>query len=83
MDRVPVRYRDGRLPPQVRSAGVALAVVQRHPGYVARVHEQGNRIHVFTVDEPADIDLVLDLGVDVVISNVPGRVLGRLQRRGA
>ncbi len=74
MDRVPVRYRDGRLPMRVRSAGVALQTVRRHPGYVARVHEQGNRVHVFTVDEPEDIALMLELGVDVIISNHPGRV---------
>lgn len=78
MGRVPVRYRDGRLPAQVRSAGVALRVVKNHPHYVQRVHEQGNRLHVFTVDEPADIDLMLELGVDVIISNEPGRVRRRL-----
>jgi glycerophosphoryl diester phosphodiesterase len=81
MDRVPVRYRDGRLPQQVRSAGVALRVVRRYPGYVQRVHEQGNRLHVFTVDEPEDIELMLDLGVDVIISNQPGRVRRRLAQR--
>ncbi len=78
MDRVPVRYRDGRLPAQVRSAGVALRVVKQHPRYVERVHDQGNRLHVFTVDEPLDVDLMLELGVDVIISNRPGRVLHRL-----
>jgi glycerophosphoryl diester phosphodiesterase len=81
MDRVPVRYRDGRLPQQVRSAGVALRVVKRYPGYVQRVHEQGNRLHVFTVDEPEDIELMLDLSVDVIISNQPGRVRRRLAQR--
>ena len=78
MDRVPVRYRDGRLPAQVRSAGVALRTVKRYPGYVERVHDQGNRVHVFTVDEPEDIELMLELGVDVIISNRPGRVRRRL-----
>jgi glycerophosphoryl diester phosphodiesterase len=81
MDRVPVRYRDGTLPPQVRSAGLALASVKRHPRYVQRVHDQGNRLHVFTVDEPADIDLMLELGIDVIISNRPDRVRRRLDRR--
>ena len=81
MDRVPVRYRDGSLPPQVRSAGLALASVKRHPRYVERVHDQGNRLHVFTVDEPADIDLMLELGVDVIISNRPDRVRRRLAKR--
>ena len=81
MDRVPVRYRDGRLPAQVRSAGVALRVVQRYPSYVQRVHDQGNRLHVFTVDCPADIDLMLALGVDVIISNQPGRVRRQVAKR--
>ena len=74
MDRLPVRYRDGRLPAQVTSAGVALPVLKAYPSYVGRVQALGGRVHVFTVDEPDDIDLVLMLGVDVVISNEPGRV---------
>lgn len=81
MDRVPVRYRDGSLPSQVRSAGLALEAVKRHPRYVERVHEQGNRLHVFTVDENDDIDLLLELGVDVIISNRPDRVRRRLAAR--
>ena len=81
MDRVPVRYRDGRLPLQVSAAGVALRVVRKHPGYVQRVHSQGGALAVFTVDEPDDIELVLRLGVDVVISNLPGRVKQRLAAR--
>jgi glycerophosphoryl diester phosphodiesterase len=81
MERVPVRYRDGRLPAQVGSAGVALRVLQQHPGYVERVHAQGHPVHVFTVDAPEDIAYVLDLGVDVVITNEPGRVRRVLARR--
>jgi glycerophosphoryl diester phosphodiesterase len=81
MERVPVRYRDGRLPAQVRSAGVALRVLQRHPGYVQRVHDQGNRVHCYTVDERADIELMLELGVDVIISNAPARVRRMLAQR--
>ncbi len=78
LDRVPVRLVSGRLPAQVRSVGVALRALKQDPRYVAKVHAAGNRIHVFTVDEPADIELMLELGVDVIISNRPGRVLHRL-----
>jgi glycerophosphoryl diester phosphodiesterase len=81
MDRVPVRYRDGRLPLQVSAAGVAMRVPRKHPGYVQRVHAQGGALAVFTVDEPDDIDLCLDLGVDVIISNLPQRVRERLAVR--
>jgi len=81
MDRVPVRYRDGHLPQQVAVAGVALKVLQAHPRYVRRVHDQGGRVACFTVDETVDIDQMLDLGVDLVISNNPARVRRRLARR--
>lgn len=81
MERVPVRYRDGRLPTQVRSAGVALRVLKKYPGYVERVHDQGNRVHCYTVDEPDDIQLMLDLGVDVIISNDPARVRRMVEAR--
>jgi glycerophosphoryl diester phosphodiesterase len=80
MDRVPVRYREGRLPRRVTAAGLALRIVQAHPGIVRRLQAHGHRVHVFTADDPADIDYVLGLGVDAVISNHPGRVLRRLGR---
>ncbi|MCA1712538.1 MAG: glycerophosphodiester phosphodiesterase [Actinobacteria bacterium] len=80
MERVPVRYRDGSLPARVGIAGVSLAVLKAHPRYVERAHAAGHRVHVWVVDEPADIDHVLQLGVDAVISNQPRRVLARLAR---
>jgi glycerophosphoryl diester phosphodiesterase len=80
MDRVPVRYRDGSLPPQVGAAGLALRIVKLHPRYVEKVQAQGRRVHVFTADEPEDIDYLLELGVDAIISNHPRRVLRRLGR---
>ena len=80
MDRVPVRYRDGSLPSQVYAAGPSIDVVRAHPSYVARVQARGHRVHVWTCDEPTDIDLVVDLGVDWVITNHPRRALRRLGR---
>jgi glycerophosphoryl diester phosphodiesterase len=80
MDRVPVRYRDGSLPAQVGAAGLALRIVRAHPGYVEKVQARGRRVHVFTADAPEDIDYLLELGVDAIISNHPRRVLARLGR---
>jgi glycerophosphoryl diester phosphodiesterase len=80
MDRVPVRFRDGSLPPYCEIAGPSLRVLKRHPHYVERVHQQGNRLHVWTVDDAADVEFVLGLGVDAVISNHPRRVLAALAR---
>lgn len=80
MDRVPVRYRDGSLPSQVYAAGPSIDIVRAHPTYVERVQARGHRVHVWTCDDPADIDLVVELGVDAIISNHPRRALRRLGR---
>lgn len=80
MSRVPLRYRDGSLPPRVTIAAPSLSVLKAHPRYVERVHAMGNRLHVWTVDSPEDIAMVLSLGVDAVISNHPTRVLRQLSR---
>ena len=80
MDRVPLRYRDGTLPPQVSVAGPSLEILKAHPRFVERVHDHNHRLHVWTVDEPEDIAFVLDLGVDAIISNAPRRVLRQLAR---
>lgn len=80
MPRVPLRLRDGSLPPRVSVAGPWLEVLKAHPSYVRKVQAAGGRVHVWTVDEPADIDYVLGLGVDAVISNEPRRVLAALGR---
>ena len=80
MSRVPLRYRDGSLPSRIPIAGPSLDIVKAHPSYVERVHAQGNRVHVWTVDSAEDIASMLELGVDAVISNHPKRVLRQLER---
>jgi glycerophosphoryl diester phosphodiesterase len=80
MSRVPMRWRDGSLPPRIDIAGPSLEILKAHPGYVERVHSMGNRVHVWTVDSPQDIAFALGLGVDAVISNHPKRVLRQLER---
>ena len=80
MVRVPLRYRDGTLPMPVTTAGPSLEILRAHPRFVQRMHDRGHRVHVWTVDEPADIAYVLGLGVDAVISNAPRRVLDQLAR---
>jgi glycerophosphoryl diester phosphodiesterase len=37
-------------------------------------------VHVWTVDEPADFELCLSLGVDAVITNRPRQMLAELAR---
>ena len=84
MDRVPVRYRDGSLPPRVGAAGPALRVLKAHPRFVERVHARGGSVHCFTANSVADIQYLLALGVDAVITNHPHRALAlRDARAGA
>jgi glycerophosphoryl diester phosphodiesterase len=81
MEDVPVRLRSGALPPRVGIAGPSIDVLRRHPRYVAKVQAAGGRVHVWTVDETADIELALDLGVDAIITNRPSRVIAVRQER--
>lgn len=80
MEQVPRWLRDGSLPPRVGVAGPSIAVLRTFPRYVARAHAYGHRVHVWTVNDPADVDLALSLGVDAVISDRPTEMLRRLGR---
>jgi glycerophosphoryl diester phosphodiesterase len=77
-DRVPLRLRQGNLPRGIRIAGVNIAVLRSDPHYVRQWQQRGHRVHVFTVDELADLQLCQELGVDAVITNRPGPVLRAL-----
>ncbi|MFF4650346.1 glycerophosphodiester phosphodiesterase [Streptomyces sp. NPDC001380] len=82
MERLPLRFRDGSLPRGTGIAGPGIDLVRANPGFVARLHRAGHRVHVWTVDEPADVELCLRLGVDAIITNRPRQVLGQLGRGG-
>ncbi|MEU0050254.1 glycerophosphodiester phosphodiesterase [Streptomyces sp. NPDC006309] len=80
MQFVSPRLRDGRLPAGVRIAGPSIRFVRSHPAYVERLKRAGHQIHVWTVNEPADVDLCAGLGVDAIITNRPRAVLRQLGR---
>jgi glycerophosphoryl diester phosphodiesterase len=79
MDRVPLRFRDGSLPFRSRIAGPSIEIVRAHPRYVERAHRAGAQVHVWTVDEPDDVELCRSLGVDAVITNRPRSVVDQLR----
>ncbi|MGW1912008.1 glycerophosphodiester phosphodiesterase [Streptomyces sp. NPDC002076] len=74
------RLRDGRLPAGVRIAGPSIRIVRNNPAYVERLQRAGHRVHVWTVNEPEDVDLCVELGIDAVITNRPLAVLRQLGR---
>ncbi|MEV6618922.1 glycerophosphodiester phosphodiesterase [Streptomyces sp. NPDC051051] len=80
MQFVSPRLRDGRLPAGVRIAGPSMRIVRSHPAYVERLKRAGHQVHVWTVNEPEDVDLCVRLGVDAIITNRPRGVLDQLGR---
>lgn len=74
------RLRDGRLPAGIGIVGPSLRIVRGHPDHVERLKLAGHQVHVWTVNEPEDVDLCVDLGVDAIITNRPGPVLRHLGR---
>ncbi len=83
MDRVPLRFRDGTLPLGASIAGPSMNVVLAHPEYVEKVHAAGSAVHVWTVNNPVDIELCASLGVDAIISDNPAAALRQLTEREA
>jgi glycerophosphoryl diester phosphodiesterase len=59
------------LPPGIGIIGPGLRVLRAEPELVSRAHLRGKQVYVWTVDEPADLEYVLGLGVDAIITNRP------------
>jgi len=78
MQRVPLRLRDGVPPGPADAVGPSLRGLRAFPSYVERAHAHGVPVHVWTVDEPEDVDYVVGLGVDVIITNRPAAVRRQL-----
>jgi glycerophosphoryl diester phosphodiesterase len=76
----------GRLP---RTRAVAAQVPPRQgrvplvtEAFVARAHARGLQVHVWVVDEAAQMDELLDLGVDAIVTDRPRVLREVLARRG-
>lgn len=47
--------------------------------FVQAAHRRGQRVHVWTVDKPEDMERMIDLGVDDLITNEPTEALRRVR----
>jgi glycerophosphoryl diester phosphodiesterase len=82
------RLRDGALG-SYRAPGVALQVP---PGFrdvpivttelVAAAHERGLEVHAWTINDEPEMEHLLDLGVDGLMTDFPDRGVAVLRRRG-
>ncbi|MFC9587747.1 glycerophosphodiester phosphodiesterase [Streptomyces yangpuensis] len=66
-------------PPFAGHAGPGIDLVRRDPGLVGRLKAKGLAVRVWTVDEPADVELCVRLGVDTLITNRPREVREQLE----
>jgi hypothetical protein len=72
---------DGTMPPGVDVMAPTDTAVLANPGLVAVVHTDGGKVHTWTVDDPAEMEQLLDLGVDGIFTNQPGVLRGIVDRR--
>lgn len=63
-------------------AGPGIDLLRENPRVARRLRKQGRRMHVWTVNTPADLALCLELGVEAVITDDPGTILRHLRPEG-
>jgi glycerophosphoryl diester phosphodiesterase len=80
LEIVPPGIGRGRLPFGARIAAPRVSLVRTRPGLVPALRAAGNQTYVWTVNDELDLELILALGVDGVITDRPRFVLDRLGR---
>jgi glycerophosphoryl diester phosphodiesterase len=85
--KAPVFYLNGDLSPQVL-ATMGLSgfdyhynVLYKRPEWVKKAHELGQKVNVWTVNKPEDIQKVIDLKVDFITTDEPLLVREILQKQ--
>jgi glycerophosphoryl diester phosphodiesterase len=71
---------NGAVALQVPASFGELTVVDEQ--FVGRAHDEGLAVHVWTINEAAEMHRLLDLGVDGLISDVPSVLVSVLAERG-
>jgi len=60
----------------------AVRLLELHPELVAKCHSAGLQVMVWTADQPAEFEQLVELGVEAICTNRPGFLAGWLVGRG-
>jgi glycerophosphoryl diester phosphodiesterase len=82
MEVLPPGLRGGQLPYGSRIGGPGIGLLRSRPQLAERLLDRGNGVYVWTVNEPADIELCRRLGVTGIISDRPAFVRKHLGDSG-
>jgi glycerophosphoryl diester phosphodiesterase len=63
-------------------AGPGIDMVRLHQNLITRIIEGGTRVHCWTVNTPADIDLCSELGIEAIITDTPGAAVAHMRSSG-
>jgi len=75
------QYASGALPSYVDVAAPSAAYLAANPNYPRLAHDQGHEVHTFTIDDPQQMDFLLDIGVDGIFTNRPDVLRERIDAR--
>jgi glycerophosphoryl diester phosphodiesterase len=64
-------WRDGHLPPGIGAIGPDHLLLREDPDFITRAREQGNEVHVWTVNRARDITWCLNRGVTGITTDDP------------
>jgi len=76
---------EGSVPALVKAAGCSTwSPLQANltPAAIADAHRRGLKVVAWTVNEPADMERLIDAGVDGLITDYPDRLRAAMQRKG-
>jgi glycerophosphoryl diester phosphodiesterase len=74
LELLPPGLRGGWLPFGASVGGPSIALARSHPEIVERIRARGHAVYLWTVNEPADVELAVALGVEGVITDRPDYV---------
>jgi len=77
----------GRFMPRLRADCVQMPVRSRwarlaNPSMIGAAHRAGLQVHIWTIDDEAEMESLLDLGVDGLMTDRPAALRSVLMRRG-